>query len=138
MFQIYRNSQILSEFSRRTGIRDGRVEAIVAGMESPEYTRAQYSGAVTTANTWNPAPVMTMEDLESWWQKIMDMPVRPIRMDVSSNPWWKPKFMEATYSRVNFNFNRDSVDPREWRELYESEFGVKDLLSDDRPIPHED
>lgn len=48
------NSEILSEFSKRTGIRDGVVEAIVSGMDAaPRFIGFSSAGEpVCTTTSW--------------------------------------------------------------------------------------
>lgn len=161
---MYDGNIFLEKFKREAGIVDGKVDAILAGLESPEYNQWQCRGAMTTTTaSAEPTKAITMADVEDWKVRLEgNFDNSPTK--VPSTPWWKPvigldRGAGKDYSRINFHFKSriddlsrrlidelwadfktksEPVDPREWRELYEREFGVGDLLSDDRHIPHEE
>lgn len=152
MFTAFNSrATIVSDFSKQTGIVDGKVDAILAGLDSPEYIRAQYTRSTTTTSS-EPTNPMTMADIEGWFKKLWDKPYHTFNYGMDTGTG-------KDYSKTNFNFlseadhrlkrlidelfadfkgKREPVDPREWRELYEAEYGVADLLSGNKPIPHED
>ena len=148
MLELFGSSQLLAEFSRRTGIRDGVVEQLVADMSNPmrfmgQMTTTTAQPVTTTANA------LTMDDIKQHLDIIgrSSMPISPFK---DGGP---------TYNRINFNFgkkpfrfsdippeqlvnfwkptmlNRDETD---WREMYERELELRDLLEKDGWIPRED
>jgi hypothetical protein len=150
MFRM--NSSFLAEFSRKTGIKDQRVEQLIAGYDCPTYFWDNPNPVTTTANNSEPAPVLSIEALKE-------------HLDIIERQKYYP-FYDKPYHTINFNFRRWSgilnkwlfddmvlrppifpsawdVEPDWWkptmfedreevdvRELYEKEVTLDDLLDD--------
>lgn len=166
----------LIAFTSQTGIKDAKVDAIVAGLssvvyctnveftvaprqETPKVTLDSIKEAIDSVNR-STVFRTTSFDPVSWFRYVYGVD-KGIGNDYSSISFHIPKknfwqhfkvaypefwhmFTLETWDR-SFGwdygedcFENDEVDSREWRELFESEFGVGDLLSDDDIIPHEE
>jgi len=143
------NLQLLQQFSRVTGIKDQRTEMIVAGYDIDLFNCASSFGTVTTANVSSQAVTLDIDAISDMFDKMHSdickayRPLYPWRFDVftSKTKWWGrmtfddiPEFM-----RPDWWGNDDEVrETTDWREWYERELELRDILPKDGWIPKED
>lgn len=155
------NRKLLARFSAETGIRDGKVEALVAGLDAlPMLERAIIGGATGTIAVKEPVAIGLQEigdAFDSLQQRWVYDEKRAIERRFRGVDWGTGK---PLYSRIYFHIpkreemidefrkyawehekRREAVEQRkrlEQRKLYGRKFTLDELLSIDGEIPHEE